>query len=710
MSLQELLVKPVYYSDDTNLLFDFYIPVLSNSIEYKRIAGYFSSNALAIAAKGIADFIINGGRIKLITNVVLSEEDNASIQDALAKREQNVIEEIENLEDDLKKDHIKMLGWLIKNRKLDIKVAVLDKGIEHQKIGILNDSSGNTLSFSGSDNETVHGWLYNDEQFHVFRSWIPGDMEHLNPDIDRFDRLWTDKGNKVRVYNVSDAFNCGLIKIAPEDDHEFRRLASEVTDKLIKEYSNNYRIKSRSSKQKLFCNKLWPFQNVAIQAWKDSSFNGILSMATGTGKTNTAIGGIIELKKSIDSLFVVICSPQNTILKQWEKEISDLDLFDYSIIADSTNSSWNSELADSLIDYSNNLIKYLVVFTTYNTLSNEKFINIILSKLEKSALLICDEVHWAGANTFRNGLLSIYQYRLGLSATPHRYMDDYGTDDILKYFGNVCYEFSLQRALTEINPATGETFLCPYNYYPIFVQLTDDERESYYELSKIIEKQFMREIKADEVSEYLQRLLEKRQAIVVNANNKYAVLNDLLTSLNKTKFMLLYCSPQQIDSVQDCLNQQRIKNHRFTGEEGTIPKKEWEFLSERDHIILNFENGSYDALVAMKCLDEGVNVLRAETGIFMASSGNPKQYIQRRGRLLRRHPQKTRVNIYDILIVPYIDTEKAKYASKNDLRIIDKELSRYEEFANLAENKLEAMNEIFKIKEMYGYFSHKKGD
>ena len=708
MDLRDINIKSVYYSDDTNLLLDFYIPVLSKSLLYKRIAGYFCSNTFALAAKGIANFINNSGTIKLITNVILAEEDQEAIKEALLQKEKDVINEIDNLEDELKKDHIKMLGWMIRNKKLEIKVAVLKKGIEHQKIGILEDNQGNFISYSGSDNETVHGWIHNDEQFHVFCSWRQGDKDHLMPEIDRFNLLWKDQGNKVKVFDVSEAFYQGLIKSAPKDDTEFKRLASETTEKLIREYSNSFKTIKKSLKHKTFLDKLWVFQKEAIQSWNKCNFNGILSMATGTGKTNTAIGGIIGLKKMNPSLFTIICCPQNTILKQWEKEISDLDIFDYSIFADSTNPKWDSELANKLIDYSKGLINDCVVFTTYNTLSSDKFVNIISSKLKKPSLLVCDEVHWAGAETFRRGLLPIYNFRLGLSATPQRYMDSDGTDEILKYFVNVCYEFSLERALNEINPLTGETFLCPYNYHPLFVELNDDELKSYYDLTEKINKQYVREIKSDNTSEYLQRLMEKRQAIIVNANNKYTRLDNLLDKSRRVGYLLVYCSPEQIEQVQDILNTKRVKNHRFTGREGITPKKELGNHSERDYILLNFENGSYSALIAMKCLDEGVNVLRAETGIFMASSGNPKQYIQRRGRLLRRHPQKLSVNIYDILVIPFLDRDKAKNANEMDLKIIDRELNRYEEFANTANNRLEAMNEIFKIKELYGYYSKER--
>ena len=174
MGLKDVNLKAVYYSDEDNLLMDFYIPVLANSAKYDRIAGYFSSNSLAIAAKGIAALIESRGKIRMIANVFLSEEDQEAIRRALLEKEKEVLTEIENLEDQLKKDHIRMLGWMVKENRLEMKIAVVKTGIEHQKIGILEDSEGNKVSFSGSENETARGWLFNDEQFHVLRG-VPYD-------------------------------------------------------------------------------------------------------------------------------------------------------------------------------------------------------------------------------------------------------------------------------------------------------------------------------------------------------------------------------------------------------------------------------------------------------------------------------------------------------------------------------------------------------
>ena len=495
-----------------------------------------------------------------------------------------------------------------------------------------------------------------------------------------------------------------MVKTAPRDNEEFNNLSAWTIDSLLKENNRIYGHLKVKKQPLSFINNLWYFQKDAIDNLGNNDFRGIFSMATGTGKTKTAIGGIIKLINSKTRLFAVICSPQNTILKQWEKEIKNLGLFNASIIADSTNSLWNTQLADKVIDYNEKNINSCVVFTTYNTLSSDKFIDLI-SNLSGHSLLVGDEVHWAGAATFRKGLVQTYQFRLGLSATPKRYMDEEGTDEIINYFGDVVYEFSLERALTEINPITKETFLCPYNYYPLFVNLNENELSEYYELTEKINRQFAKESKYEFNSDYFQRLCEKRQAIIVNAIGKHEVLSNLLNSLEIIKFLLIYCSPEQIDTVQAILNTKGIINHRFTGQEGTSPRKEYNGKSERDFILCNFEQGAYKALVAMRCLDEGVNIERAEYAILMASSGNSKEYIQRRGRLLRRHKDKRISNIFDLIVVPYLDKEKATKATRDDLKILSKEFKRYEEFANLAENKLEALTAIFGIKELYNFYT-----
>lgn len=702
MSLKDLKLKCAYNSDEDNLLEDFYIPVLSESTSYRRIAGYFSSNALAIASKGIAKLINNGGKIKLIANVVLTEEDQEAIKSALLKKEDELLAEINELEDGLKRNHIRMLSWMLRKDLLEIKIAVVPRGIEHIKKGIFEDKDGNKISFSGSDNETLSGWIRNHEDFHVFASWQAGEHDHLLVDIEGFERLWGNIANRVKVFDVSDAFRSGLIRTAPRDEEEFTILSVESTNVLL-DKNRNYYTKNRKSIGNRYLEELWYFQKDALHNWEKEGFCGIISMATGTGKTKTAIAGLVQLKgKKTNGLFTIICCPQFSILKQWEKEIKELNLFQHSITADSTNINWTSQLADKIMDYNNHLISDCVIFTTYNTLSNNRFID-SLSKLKGESLIICDEVHWAGAGTFRNGLLETYNYRLGLSATPERHMDEGGTDLIKTYFKGVVFEFPLEKALSEINPITKETFLCPYNYYPIFIELKEAELVEYLELTGKINRQFAVERQSDDTNDYLQRLLEKRQAIIRNASGKYDALIKIINELEEIKYLLIYCSPEQIDNVQQLINYRNIINHRFTGREGINPRKEYHNLSERENILSNFENGIYQALIAMRCLDEGVNIIRAETAILMASSRNPKEYIQRRGRLLRRHKEKHMANIYDIIVLPYLKKSLAANVSDDEMKIVKKEFIRYEEFANLASNTVEALNGIYEIMKLYNF-------
>jgi superfamily II DNA or RNA helicase len=695
MSLKELSLKGLYDSDKDNLLQDFYIPVLSHAVMYKRIAGFFSSNALAIAAKGISKFIENGGKIQLIANVILSEKDQDAIRTAIREKESQLICEIETLNDVLKKGHIRLLAWLVKNGKMEIKIAVVPKGIEHKKKGILEDAQGNMISFSGSDNETMKGWLENDEEFHVFCSWIEGDRKrHLEPDLASFDRLWNDETSDVRVFSVSDAFKRELIRTAPKDDAEFKEVSKIMTEHLIRH--NEERIK----KQRQVGVKFRDYQKEAIQNWLNNEYKGIFEMATATGKTITALGCLMEVYKRKEKIVTVIVCPYNHLITQWKKEIERLGIKEKIVIADSSNKKWKDDFSDNAEYVKRDYFKKFIIITTYKTFSSNEFIGAV-SDLNTDLLLIADEMHWSGAETYRKGLIEKYQYRLGLSATPERYMDDAGSSLIITYFGKTIYRFDLKRAITEINPDTGNSYLTPYNYYPDFVELDAAEFDDYLVITKKMARVFLSKANKAKKEELLQRLAEERQRIIVNASQKIEAFIRLLEDLKQTKHILVYCSEKQIDRVQSILGEFGIVNHRFTGEEGTSSSAKYDGLSERDFLLKRFADGTYQVLVAMKCLDEGVDVPPARIAIILASSGNPKEYIQRRGRILRRHEGKERADIHDILVVPSLTGNIPEETKELEKSILLKEIKRYEEFAAIADNRLEALNKIFPIKRRY---------
>ncbi|MBD3309496.1 DEAD/DEAH box helicase [candidate division KSB3 bacterium] len=699
MGLKDIKLKPVYYSDENDILEEFYIPALSNSSKYDRIAGYFSSNSLAIAAKGIAPFIKAGGRIRLIANVVLSEKDQEAIKKALLEKEREVITEIENLEDKLKKDHIRMLGWMVNNNLLEIKIAVVKNGVEHQKIGVLEDSEGKKISFSGSDNETVQGWLFNDEQFHVFCSWKEGDSEHLVPDIDRFNCLWDDSGRIVRVYEVSDAFKMNLIKNAPRDALEFEKLSVKITNELLQKNAERYRDNEISRKI-----AMREYQKDAIDKWIDNGYRCIFEMATGSGKTFTALGCLEHLIINKNNVIAVIVCPYNHMITQWRSNIREYGIEIANSIADSSKPKWKDDLADNIRDVNNEVMNNLIVLTTHDTFYRDDFLEIV-GMAKTNLFLIGDEVHGMWSEKRKNGLVNNYKFRLGLSATPSRWFDSEGTQELFGYFNvedeDQRFVFSLEEAIKTVNPETGETYLAPYEYKPYFGELNEEELEEYEEKTKDIVKAYHRTKNNAEKQKYFVLLCKQREDVIRNAISKYEIFKEMIDGTEALGYCLIYCSPEQINRVQTILNERNIIQHKFTQNESIRPDKKYGGISERDYLLEKFSDGTYQALVAIRCLDEGVDIPQARMGIILASTGNPRQYIQRRGRLLRRYHKKDKAVIYDVLILPPPKSNLPTSLVELEKKILRKEFLRYQEFAYISTNVVECIRKIREVEDKY---------
>lgn len=701
MSYKELKLEHSYDSDNYDLLNDFYIPVLSKSIEYNRIAGYFSSTSLAIAAKGIIGLIENGGTMNLIASPKLSKEDVSIINTAISQPEtfitNKLILEIDQIENNLVKDHVYALGWMIANKKLTIKIATVyddsgnlvdsetvnKMGIFHQKVGYLKDTDNNYLSFSGSINETCNGWLNNIEEFKVFKGWKPIEEHYCKSDIEKFDSFWNNRAYKVKTVNLPIAVTNKLIEVAPNDIHELET---------FKKY------KKSKSKNKI---TLFDYQKKAINNWIDNNYCGIFQMATGTGKTFTALGCLDSVSKLHRELITIIACPQNTLMLQWQKELNTFGIsYDRCIIADSTNSKYKVELADSLMDITLNEISKVIILTTHATLSSTTFIEIIKKhKRYTKIMLIADEVHGLGSQKQSKGLIEEYDLKLGLSATPKRWHDEKGTDNLYQYFHDIVYEFSIKQALTTINPLTNKTYLVKYRYIPIFVSLSEIELEEYMEKTKKIITLLNSKEKSEE--DILENLLFQRANIHKNAYAKYEALDKILNYLDEPiDDTLIFTSPEQIDNVMEKLRLRKIIAHRFTEKESTTPSGRYGGISQREFIINKFKDKSYQALVAIKCMDEGIDIPSADTAILMASSTNPREYIQRIGRVIRQSPTKTEAVIYDIIIKPST-TKLHPSLRKLEKNLFQKELLRAEDIAINALNNSEAIQALYKQSEIY---------
>ena len=412
MSLKSISLNKAYSSDSDDILYDFYIPSLEESIEYDRLAGFFSSKSLAIAARGILGLIEKGGTMRLIISPKLDKRDLEIIIDSHKKPEkyieEKMLQELERLEDKFTRDHVYALGWMIANKKLEIKVAVAcdnngkllsyediqQSSLFHQKVGILKDSEGNILTFSGSINETAAGWLGNIEEFKVFRNWESLEDDYVRIDILRFNRFWNNCSPKIKIIDMPYAVKEKLIKIAPVD---------------IKKININSLYKP---KKKI---RLFYHQEEAIESWISNGMIGIFEMATGTGKTFAALGCLEKILKNFQKLAVIITCPYQHLIQQWKREINKFGIeYDDLIIADSSNPLWKDTLTNSLIDISLEYKHIVITLTTHRTFSMNDFKKILQSnKSNLNIFLIADEVHGLGANKSSKGLLKEYNLRLG---------------------------------------------------------------------------------------------------------------------------------------------------------------------------------------------------------------------------------------------------------------------------------------------------------
>lgn len=663
MGLRSLNLNISYETTEyqTHLLDEFYIPVLEQATKYYRIAGFFSSSSLSVAAKGIEGLIKNNGKMYLLISPKLSVDDYKIIEEHGNIETTKLFDEL-SLE--LPNDNLKALAWLLDRGKLEIKIVVALKAANslfHQKVGIVFDKNGDILSFSGSINESAHAWMQNIEEFKVFASWEDGQVAYLNSDLSKFLAYWKNERQEIaKVYDLPTSIRNKIISISPRDVWDLNIMRRYNKDKKVQE-------------NKL---TLFPHQKNAIKMWIENEFSLLMEMATGTGKTRTAIGCIVEKLKEKESLLVIIATPQNTLSRQWKTDMQDLEIFlDKEIIVDGSNPKWKKDLEILLLDLSERKIQNAVVYTTHATASDIKFISIInTNKYDTKILFVCDEVHATGAEKQRDALLDIYEYRIGLSATPDRMFDIEGTSIIREYFGEKSYEFTIADALNTINPKTGKPFLNQFEYYPVFIDLTEEENNQYARLSQKIAILRNQE---DFDPEELQRLYDRRARIGKNAVNKLPALRRLLVQLDppSIKDTILFASDKQIEPSFQIMSELHIKRAKITEFESATKIVNREGDTQRQEIIKQFSNHQIQVLVGIKCLDEGIDIRNARIAILMASSTNPREFVQRVGRVIRPCEGKKVSQIYDFIVCP-----------SNNIGLLEKEGRRANHIAQNALN------------------------
>jgi len=442
---------------------------------------------------------------------------------------------------------------------------------------------------------------------------------------------------------------------------------------------------------------LRPYQQQAIANWFANHGRGTLKMATGSGKTITALAIAAELyRKSVQhgqplQGLLIVC-PYRHLVTQWAAEARRFGL--QPVLAFEAVQSWQGELQSQLLSVLSGNQSFVTVITTNATLIRDS-LQSQLQFFPKRSLIIGDEAHNLGATRLEASLPQQITLRLALSATPERYFDQRGTERLLHYFGAVLEpEFTLKAAIAA-------KALVPYLYYPVLVELTEPETERYEELTSRIGRVMGRATDLDD-NEILTALLMQRARLVGAAANKLDALRQIMANRLQTSHTLFYCGDGSVeDQVSaDSIRQLEAASNLLQNELGYRVKTYTAetSLEEREELRYQFTAGIVQGLVAIRCLDEGVDIPAIQTAVILASSSNPRQFVQRRGRILRPSPGKERAELFDLIVVPPVLGREAWNIERNLLR---KELKRFVEFADLAVNSGQARKILLPLQEKY---------
>ena len=684
MSLKDVALKIEYRSLIDNVAKEFYIPLLKEANEYKRAVGFFSSSSLIEISKGIIELVKNRGKIKLIASPKLSEEDIESIRKGYKKREEVIsgalVRELKDPENDYQKDQLNLLANLIADGYLDIKIAVTEKnnqlGMYHEKVGIISDQEGNRVAFSGSMNESGNAFLSNYETIDVFKSWTD-DFERVQRKNEAFEAMWEDNEQGIKVYrfeNVTDTF----LEKYKRETVDYDKYTSEKDEIPFVEQELTF-FKTPEDVD------YFDYQKDAMENWFRNGCCGIFNMATGTGKTYTALGCLAKLSQSLgEKIAVIISVPYIHLVEQW---VEDIEAFHVQPIVAYGGKKWKKEFANAVAAYNIGVKKNFCIITTNATFVSADFQKSI-NALKKNYCFVVDEAHNFGAKKGRNYLPKRARYRIALSATIERYRDDEGTTILRKFFGKESIQFSLKEAIDR-------GFLCPYYYYPIVVYLDEEELDEYAELTEKISRLQKVQNEDHEVSKTVETLLIQRARIIAGCKAKVGQLIEHMRPFTKEHHILVYCGATKYDrdDISDASDIKQIDevNKRLYQELGMRVRKftASEDADTRTEIKDMFVNETIQVITAIKCLDEGVNIPAINRAFIMASSTNPKEYIQRRGRVLRKAPGKDWAEIYDFITLPrplknvkYLDSEQRKL----DLSLVNREFERMNDFAETSRN------------------------
>lgn len=707
-----------YSSDSNHIPLEFYEETFPIAKNIDLLLGYFSSNAIKVLSKSFAEFIYNGGKMRLITNHFLSDNDFENLlENVQVKNEDKIIDifnDLGKLEKNLSQEgqhFFDCLKFLLKNKRLEL-IPVKFNGFDlaHCKKMILFDGE-DYISTDGSINFTLSALIKNSESFQLDAPWVSNvSKQRIELERKNFERIYNNDhpnynqiGNKEIERVVRTVGNDKNLKDLLDDSLKLGKDSySEKVNSIIKEKKERFETlihKIENTPKFPFPQGPREYQREAFNEWLRRDYSGVFAMATGTGKTITSLNCLLNLYNENGSYRAIILVPSIALLNQWEEEVKSFNF--RKILKVGGGNNWEKDFSNYSSNFSWGLKNDLIIISTYGSFVLDRFQK-LFRKVQEEFLLIADEAHNMGANNIQSKLPQVrVSKKIGLSATPNRIYDPVGTLAIDSFFNDsppYTYSFGMERALDH-------GFLTEYKYHPIIVELTECEFEEYTEISKKLLKFFDFENGKFKNDPIVEILLLKRKSIIHKATNKIHAFSRIISELkriNKTKFVFAYIPEgyEQNLEGENCkiLDQYLIKVHN------DYPEIKMNSYTSHDQnlkeILRGFEDGKIEILFAMKMLDEGVDVPRAEVGIFASSTGNPRQFIQRRGRLLRKHKDKTHATIYDMVVIPRLNNHigELQNIEKN---LVKNELNRVGYFASLSMNFYDSKDILDEVCQKY---------
>ncbi len=677
-----------YRSSSHRLGSDFFGLLLPMSSAYDRAVAYFSSSVFLSSYEAFGAFFGAGRQMRLVCSPTLEPRDVDGFVQGIIERPR-VLKDRRSPEELIRsKDRVALVAGLVARGLLAVKIAVGPSDSEprlyHEKIGLFRDEEGRLLAFSGSANESNAAWSENFERVDVYASWGDQRESHRTRRLRmQFDQLWKNETPGLTVLDLVDAVREGRLLARASDRPE---PGATVAVKALPVSGHAEALVPAAGIE------LYPHQKRALVAWGAAGGRGIFEMATGSGKTITALTLASKLFDGVGpGLAILIIAPFIHLVDQWCESAAPFGLA--PIRCAIGREHWYQELASSVHTLNAGRRPVLSIATTAATLQTPDFQNLI-GKIERPLLVIGDEAHNYGAPKMAAALPRRAAYRVGLSATPDRWMDDEGTGRVREYFGASVFEYGLREAIQD-------EVLTPYRYHPILVDLGEDELEEYLDLTRAL----ARYLHGDEdgpLSEAAKWLLLKRARLVASARSKLPRLKELISKHRRDTHILVYCGDGRVEGQDPDETQRQVDEAvRMIGLEVgmTCAKYTAETSPEqRRELLRSFSSGDLQVLVAIRCLDEGVDVPATRVAYLLASSTNPRQFVQRRGRVLRRYPGKYRAEIHDFFVCPPLD---ALAPGSEEFRVVQRlfgnQIRRAREFADLAENGPVARQELFEL-------------